>query len=297
MAPQGGSAAANQPAAGQILAPPQQAVPAKPAAPALPAPAVLLDASAAQMLHRRSISVQLRQQVELLGHRMVGSGTYIEQQAPAARMSRLELRIQLGEQTTSLVQVCDGQSLWTHRRLFDDGKLERVDLHRVHAALRQAGRSEEEVALVNYQRLCGLGKLLGGFRQSFQFDAPQPGIWGTEELPVWRLVGRWSPQRLAELLPGHAAALAENQEIDPADLPAQMPDQVVLLLGQADLFPYRIEYRRTQGSRGRFQVTMDLYDPVFDAPIAPRRFAYARGNTAEIDATPGVLRSLGLPAQ
>jgi hypothetical protein len=67
----------------------------------------------------------------------------------------------------------------------------------------------------------------------------------------------------------------------------------VLLLGQADLFPYRVEFHRSGGARQRVLVTMDFYDVTFDAPLDPVSFRYAPGNMSYADRTNEVIESLG----
>jgi len=257
-----------------------------------PTPATILDGAIAALESRRSVSARIRQEVGLFGRRLVGSGSYLELRTDEACLSRLELRIQLGQQTGSLVQVCDAKSIWTHRRLLDDGKLDRVDLARVERALQKAGRSGEEPIADYLGSLCGVGRLLRGLRRNFFFPAAQPGLWGPEKRPVWRLSGRWTPERLAEILPDQKEAITRGELPDMSDLPPPLPEEVVLLLGQADLFPYRVEFHRPGSARRRVLVTMDLYDVAFDAAVDPGRFRYAPGDVSYADRTKEVIESL-----
>jgi len=254
---------------------------------------MILDGAIKALESRHSISAQIRQEVELFGQRLVGSGAYLELRTDRARLSRLELRTQLGQQTGSLVQVCDGENLWTHRRLLDDGKLDRVDLARVERALKKAGRSGDEPLPAYLGNLCGLGRLLRGLKRNFLFTTAQPGLWGPEERPVWRLSGRWTPERLAEILPDQKDAIARGEPPDLSALPPPLPEEVVLLLGQTDLFPYRVEFHRPGSARRRVLLTMDLFDVAFDLPVDPARFRYAPGDVSYADRTKEVVESLG----
>jgi len=257
----------------------------QPAPSAKPTAVELLEEAELFLQQSRSVSVGLRHTVDLFGHRLVGTGTYSELQDARTRFSRLELKIQLGQQTTSLVQVCDGEAIWTHRRLLDDGKLERVDLARVRAALRQAGRPLDDQPPSGAGHLCGLGRLLHGLGQRFEFAPPQPGLLGTEKLPVWRLTGRWKHE---------PDAAASNGPPDAVEKMPHIPDEVVLCLRQADRFPLSVRYLRGHGGQGRPLVSIQLDEPTFNAPIDPSQFTYAAGNSGEVDGTPDALRSLGL---
>jgi len=287
--------AAAVPAVAPGAGPPPTAAASSPTSPPPSrSPAAILNGAIEALESRRSISAQVRQEVELFGQRLVGSGAYLELRTDRVRLSRLELRTQLGQQTGSLVQVCDGENLWTHRRLLDDGKLDRVDLARVERALEKAGRAGDEPLPAYLGNLYGLGRLLRELRRNFLFTTAQPGLWGPEERPVWRLSGRWTPERLAEILPDQEESIARGEPPDLSALPPPLPEEVVLLLGQADLFPYRVEFHRPGSARRRVLLTMDLYDVAFDAPVDPTRFRYAPGDVSYADRTKEVIASLGM---
>jgi hypothetical protein len=85
-----------------------------------------------------------------------------------------------------------------------------------------------------------------------------------------------------------------------------MPEEVLLLVGQTDLFPYRIEYRRLEtpeasgdnGPRMPYQlsvhpmVVLELSDVAFDAPIEIGQFDYAPGDADWSDQTTAILERL-----
>jgi hypothetical protein len=84
-----------------------------------------------------------------------------------------------------------------------------------------------------------------------------------------------------------------------------MPEEVLLLVGQADLFPYRIEYRRleTPQSSGdgppipyqlsvHPMVVLELTDVVFDSQIAAGQFDYMPGDADWVDQTTAILQRL-----
>jgi hypothetical protein len=119
-------------------------------------------------------------------------------------------------------------------------------------------------------------------------------------VPVWRLRGQWKPEAL-----GDPASETEKDEQGRAggfeNLPAHVPDHVILYLGQADWFPYRVEYRRRtrrQGSvddwQDRSLVTMELLWVDLNAEIDPTQFLYNPGDLKYSDETAPFLKSLDL---
>ena len=73
-----------------------------------------------------------------------------------------------------------------------------------------------------------------------------------------------------------------------------MPDRVLLLVGQDDLFPYHIDFRRSVADDGsslgasggstasRSLTTMELFEVQFNVPLDPMLFVYQSGSL-EID--------------
>ena len=53
-------------------------------------------------------------------------------------LTRLELRLQIGNGDSSLVEVCDGRYLWSHRTLLEKETLSRIDAVAQPAALEWA---------------------------------------------------------------------------------------------------------------------------------------------------------------
>jgi hypothetical protein len=85
-----------------------------------------------------------------------------------------------------------------------------------------------------------------------------------------------------------------------------LPQEVLLLVGQADLFPYRIEYRQletpvTPNGEGLpipFQlsvhplVVLEMSDVLFDSPIDAGQFDYTPGDADWVDQTAGLIERL-----
>ena len=250
---------------------------------------------------RHSISAEIGLQVDLFDKHLLGRGVYREDRSGPHPLVRLELKMPLGDAMGTLVQVCDGEYLWTYRQLHDDGKLTRVNLARVAKALEQEGETGEPDSMGQIAALGGLPRMLRGLENAFHFDASHSDAFHEDSVqetvlhgvPVWRLCGRWKPDRLAKILPGKKDATRLDT------LPPHLPDRVVLMLGKQDLFPYRIEYRRGGGRDGRPEsppgrtlVAVQLLNVSLNVPIDPAMFVYRPGAVTVSDRTESFIKRL-----
>jgi hypothetical protein len=260
-------------------------------------PAQALVAQAAKTaLQHESIAARIRQRVDLYGQQLVGTGSYHQLGLPPGQMLRLNLLIDVGDRSTSLQQVCDGRFLW--RRLDFDGnpQLSRVDLRRVSKLLKQSPTQVNPAQ--TWLELGGLSKLLSGLEQRFQFPIAQKSLLTDQssELPVWQLTGTWKPDVLMQLLPSQADAIRGGAAADLTELPAELPQKVQLLLGQDDLFPYRIDFLREDAETGQ-QIaitTLELFDVEIGGAIDPLLFVYKPGDQEVTDRTQEFIEGLNL---
>ncbi|NUQ62464.1 MAG: hypothetical protein HUU20_08245 [Pirellulales bacterium] len=259
---------------------------------------------------RGSISARVRQQIDLFGKQLVGAGTYLEQRSGASLRFRLELKIQLGDEASTLLEVCDGQYLWRYQRFHDEGKLSKIDVQRVLKVLEEAGQLGRLDTVDQWPALGGLARLLRGLYANFDFHQAEPlqlsggGLGespGTVPFLVWKLRGQWKPGKLADLLPDRAEDIRSGKPVDLAGLPSPLPEAVVIYLARDDLFPHRLEFYRSppekpgQG-RGAPQpvVTIEFIQLNVNVPIDPSRFLYNPGNLDCLDQTADFLRKLGI---
>src|SRR5690348_3250870 len=86
-------------------------------------PVTRADSAAQKLVHNAvanvdahpTITGKIRHEVDLFGHQLIGSGTYLQQGRGPERRLRLELKLKVDDQQSSLQQVCDGNFLWTHQ--------------------------------------------------------------------------------------------------------------------------------------------------------------------------------------
>ncbi|QDT00564.1 hypothetical protein [Adhaeretor mobilis] len=200
----------------------------------------------------RSINIvaKVRQRVHLGSSELTGTGQYWQQGAGNQRRTRWSLQTLVSGEQGSLLQVFDSQHLWTDLHLPSKHEVTKIDLHELRRLLaakaannRQApntqgrGPSDARVARPTQQLLLahrgGLTQLLDELVQRFDFDEPRPMWW--EDRSVFALIGHWKPDQVEKLWPNYK----------PGDeWPEALPHHVLLMVGQTNLFPYLIEYRR-----------------------------------------------------
>ena len=293
-APAAGNLPADHPAG------PQPAAAAAPRAGGAVQPQAVLEAAVRSLEGRRSVSAKIHQQIQLFDKQLVGRGDYLELRGGPVPLIRLEMQVQIGDQVSSLLQVCDGQTLWSYTKLSDKETLTRLDAVRATAALQQAAQRPDRNPAAVLPGLGGLSKMLRALDANFRFTTAERRQF--RQAAVWRLQGGWQPAQLARLLPKQAAAIAQGKPADFRRLPQHLPDHVVLFLGREDLFPYRIEYRRIADKKdgpsgqdeGRLLVSIDLDDVRLNFPIDRTRFFYNPGSGEPADQTAAFLQSLGV---
>jgi len=259
-----------------------------------------------------SVQARIRYHADLFGQQTFGAGLYLQQGVGDERQFRLELKTALGDQLLTFQQVCDGKYLWQYQDGFDKPKagaadrttIARIDLRKVREALDNADANSNGLpsmtSVTGEFAWGGLPKLLTGLQNSFRFTRVEAGKLDT--LPVWIAAGSWRPEAMATISKELAAEAASERPLNLKLLPPQLPEQVQLYVGQDDLFPYRIEYRRRASGKGRGgdadraemlpMVTVEFYEVRLNTPINPREFDYQPGSADVLDTTAAYIKSL-----
>lgn len=248
-----------------------------------------------------SIVAKLRQQSHLRDKTLVGSGNYWQQlRSQGKRVVRWEMQTQMGEQSASFVQVFDGDHLWTDRRLPSRRQVNRLDMAWLQTKLQATRRGTAPSQLTRRLDLVegqgGFSQMLASLLRNYHFSAPQPTQ--LNGLPVNALVGRWKPDRLAQLWP--AAEHRDQQET--LEWPEQIPHHVLLLLGR-NMFPYVCEYRSAAdaslatslvGLRPAAEPLLryEIFEVQFAVAIPAETFTYTPGDIDWSDETSLVLDQL-----
>jgi hypothetical protein len=249
-----------------------------------------------QITRHRSVAAQIRHRSRLYGQHLVGAGRYLQQQTEQGTQVRFSLSVQSNDRMVTLLHVCDGRFLWMHETLSGRPQLSRVDLARV----RRSG-VEQGGEIPTLTSGGGLPQLLASIERNFEIAPPQPLVF--QDVPVWALACRWQPQRIAVLLPGIPDLIGGKGQVRSEELPEQFPDRVFLLVGQDDLFPYRIDFRRSRTgetfsteredpSASRSLTTMELFEVQFGAKLDPNEFVYSPTNIEIHDRTDEMLKQV-----
>jgi hypothetical protein len=299
----------------------------------------LLRQASDQLERRATISARLRHQISVSGQDLYGVGTYWQQGSGDELKVRLEL--QIAGQPAKLLQVSNSRFLWIDRQLPTGRTVVRYDLRQLRAdpALTPPGFDKLDPGKANWSPIQplltahsgGLPSLLAALAENFSFLPPQAmrlaiepaGGGHAATIPVFAVVGHWKEPKLAALLSKTGDPATDDQQprkskpIKFDSLPERLPQEVLLLVGQDDLFPYRIEYRKletptianaseTGGRAGEDQqvgvipyqlsvhplVVVEFSDVVFDAPVAAGQFDYTPGDPNWLDQTATLLERL-----
>ncbi|MCC7083927.1 MAG: hypothetical protein IT427_02845 [Pirellulales bacterium] len=269
-----------------------------------PQGADLLVKKAADALAKHlAISARVRFHVDTFGYQSIGQGTYLQHGVGDARKIRWELKTSIGEQIHLWQQVCDGRYLWQLTQFApDEPTLNRVDLRRVRQAMDQAGKTVgQPLGFQAGLASGGLPQVAEDLRKSFRFMQVEEGR--LDQLPVWIATGTWQVEVLRPIAKELANQAAKGKSLDLRLLPEQLPEEVLVYLGQDDLFPYRINYRRRGGGQGRGGqgrgnelqsiVLVELYEVQFNPPIDERQFEYEPA-AGFAETTEAFLKSLGV---
>ncbi len=275
------------------------------------------------MLERRAAVVaRVRHRVHLGEYALTGSGRYWQQGVGNLRKTRLELQTQIADQSASLVQVFDGRYLWTDRQFPSGRAVTRLDPIRLQEGLAggespiaRQGRPTAATSLLSAAASRGsfCGQLADMIKQ-FDFEDPQQVP--MNGVPMIATIGHWKVDELARAWPAHNRARTESTGSQPgeipvekspqevlADWPQQLPHHVLLVVGPQDMYPYLIEYRRSDdeplanSSAGLLPANDPLarfeqFDVQFAVQIDNRLFELASGDVQWTDETDRLIKQL-----
>ena len=239
-----------------------------------------------------SISANVRYRADLYGNQLGGTGEYREQRSGPIPKVLLKLEMPLADKMGALVEVCDGYSLWTYRRLIDDEKLTRINVRRVAQEMAEAGEYAPVEPMTGTIGMGGLAGLLRELRQNFQFELLGPSQFQSE--PATQLRGRWRPNRLAALLPDQKDAILGGEQADLTKLTPHLPTEVLLTFGRDNRLPYRIEYRRSAATETEKDggVTLEWFNLSVTDRMKPSDFEYYPGDVKWLDMTENLVKKI-----
>jgi hypothetical protein len=258
---------------------------------------VVLASAISALARHDTITASLRQRICLFDQQLFGAGQYMQSGTGLKRRFRMEMTVQGKRQKIAITRICDGRMLWLLDGAEGEPTLRLVDLRRVEDALTMAGQGGAAVDWRAFDLgFGGLPRLLVMCDENFQFHAATKSNF--DNAPAWLLRGYWQTERLQKMLNSQGGKPSGTPAL-PASLPSHLPNEVVLYLRQADLFPLGVEFRSVtqasgnQGMQSQILAAMDFFDARFDQPVDEKQFTGPE-DMAQTDDTEGFLTRLGI---
>ena len=207
-----------------------------------------------------SLSARLVETISLFDRNVRAEGRYLQS---SNRRIRLELKLKLGQTSGSLLEVCDGEILWSKQDVGPDTTITRRNVNQILDAARQSGAVPENMLIADLG-LGGLPALLASIERSFDFTGLKSDR--LRDRPVVILQGQWKPPVVATLNPGG----------DPNQLPPYIPDLIRIYLDEETGFPLRIMYLKKIPDRDtlRSLLTLDFLDPQVGQELPSQEFVF-----------------------
>ena len=275
------------------------AAPPAPLAPSTPGTAVdddgraerMVSACLAGLARHESIFARLRQMARVGEREMFGAGLYEQAGLGEDQRFRFESSLTVGDDTYSLLEVCDGLAFWSYQKNADLAPtVHRVDARRVRAALAPAQGPSVTSEAITHQ-LGGVQRTLALIRERFRFAAVESSE--IDGMPIWRIEGRWDRDELVKVVPELKDQPADAA-IPPEALPKGLPWSVVLSLGKRELFPFRIEWFARAGSGGGLDraALVELYDVRIGEAVDATAFVYKPAADGLMDVTDAFIAAM-----
>ena len=186
------------------------------------------------------------------------SGTSSQRRTAAKRRKKRR------DDRSMMLQVSDGQILWTLWQTGDEPHVTRRDIQEIVRA------AEGNERIPDHQLLASLGvggikALLAALQESIQFTAAAETT--VDDEPFVVIQGKWNER--------NRALLARGQDSE-RPLPAYVPDYVRIYLDRDTLFPRRLLYlkRHPTEKKVRPLVSLDLSEIVLNGDVDPKLFRF-----------------------
>ena len=219
-----------------------------------------LDQARQRLLSYPSIQAKLVETVALGNRRFTINGSYLQAGGSDLKL-RLEYKVKLGGTEGSILEVCDGQVLWSRHQIGDDVRISRRDVRQILQAAADNGLPENLVTVE--LGFGGLPGLLASIEQSMQFDHIKEDTADNRTMIV--LEGGWKPHMLK-------VWQGKNPE---APLPEDVPSRIRVYLDGESYFPRRILYLgRNAEQQLRPKVSLDFSEIETGVAIPAAKFKF-----------------------
>lgn len=231
---------------------------------------VTLEEARERLINYQSIQAKVLESVSIGDRQFRLSGSYLQgdgqkQLTEDGLKLRLEYQVSLGGTEGKLLEVCDGQLLWTLQTI---GKEQRVTRRNVRQILQAALAAEATTETVLHAEL-GLGGLpgmLASIQKAVQFEKQWEQDYDGQAFVV--IDGGWKSELRAKFVGPNASA--------EQPLPSFIPDRIRVYFDKAKLFPRRILYLKKNDAQKslRPMVSIDFMDVETNKPVDEKAFVF-----------------------
>ena len=260
---------------------------------------LVVEALEAMRAHH-AVSAQIQFRGELYGFQFQGNGSYQQQGRDRNRRFRMELRIPVGDQVTSHLQVRDSEYLWIYDEFPSEQTLKRIDIRRLARVFQPEEISLSQLFPSVVSTVGGLPELLAVLAENFDFQVINRQT--VKGVPLWGLRGEWRPEMLSKMLDEPVVEVTDDVL---SRLQQHVPQRLELYLGADDYFPYILEYQRFSSAElGSYRTAGDdagdyrplmsiqLYGVELGVLMGPERFEYSPGSLRFQDITDNYIEKL-----
>lgn len=232
---------------------------------------VTLEEARERLISYQSVKAKILETVAIGERRFTMKGNYL--QGDGLKL-RLDYEVEVGSTPGKLIEVCDGQILWSHQVI---GKEQRVNRRNVRQILEAAAAAEAttETLLHAELGLGGLPGLLASLQKSVQFEKQWEQDFDSQ--PFLVIDGGWKTEHRAKFM----GPKADAQQ----PLPSFVPDRVRIYMQKESKFPRRIMYlKRYDGPTQRSlrpMVTIDFVDVAWNVPVDDTAFVFTLPENVE----------------
>jgi outer membrane lipoprotein-sorting protein len=223
-----------------------------------------LDQARQKLLAYQSIKAKLTETVALSNRKFTAHGSYFQGRGSDLKL-RLEFQVKLGDTEGALLEVCDGQVLWTRHNVGGEIRITRRDVRQILQAAAEHGFGDHLITVE--LGFGGLPGLFAAVEDSVIFDDYKETTLDDRKWIV--LEGGWKPALLKLWQGGKPNA----------PLPEYVPTRIRVYLDGESLFPRRILYLNHNAEKVlRPVVRLDFTEIEVDTAIPAEKFQFMPPN-------------------
>ncbi|MGY8768967.1 MAG: hypothetical protein ACKVH8_11155 [Pirellulales bacterium] len=210
----------------------------------------LLNQVTSRLSHHQSIEAKLHTETFGIFKTSVnGQGEYF--QSGLGEELRVHLALNFGSKNSPMKMVQttseDRKYLWSSCKTPFIEQATRIDLERVKTALKAHPQTALSSGPISQISIAGFPGMIAELINRFDFTEVEAGH--VNERPVWIVRGKINHSSLARILEDESIDWGgTSKDLAKFDswnlLPHHLPHQVVIAVGQEDLIPYRIDFRK-----------------------------------------------------